>query len=203
MSMALVEVLRMESLAATAILPETSEALLSDLRAMRPHVVLLDLDLGPLGDGLELIAPIVKTGAHVLILTGSHDELRHAACLEAGALGVATKDAGLDSLVTAICRAALGMPVCPTVERERLLAALRSWRSNRDRRLAPFHSMTSREGEILEAMRHGMSVAVMSEELDIAPTTVRSHIRSVLLKLGTSSQLETVSLAREVGWISQ
>jgi len=193
----------MESLAASAILPEDAEALLTELENVQPDVVLLDLDLGLLGDGLEFVAPIARSGAKVLILTGSHDELRHAACLEAGAWGIITKDVDLDSLLAAIRRAASGEPSSAADERQRLLAELRRWRSYQDRRLAPFRSMTAREAEILDAMRHGMSVAVMSEELDIAPTTARSHIRSVLVKLGTTSQLEAVALAREVGWIGQ
>lgn len=200
MSLSLVEVLRMEGIEATALFPASAEALLLRLRALRPNVVLLDLDLGPLGDGLDWVAPLTKTGAGVLILTGSHDELRYAACLEAGALGIIAKDADLDSLLDAIRLAARGLQVGAASERKRLLAALRLWRARQDRRLAPFRSLTARESEILEAIRHGMSVAVIAEELYIAPATARSHIHNILVKLGTTSQLEAVSLAREVGW---
>lgn len=200
MSLSLVEVLRMENVEATALFPATTGALLVRLREMQPDVVLLDLDLGPLGDGLELTGPIVQTGAAVLILTGSHDELRHAACLEAGAAGVVAKDIDLDSLLDAVRLAARGVPVIDSGERERMLASLREWRDRRNRRMMAFRSLTPRECDVLDAMRHGMSVATMADELGIGQTTARSHIRRVLVKLDARSQLQAVSLAREVGW---
>jgi len=200
MSMSLVEVLRAEHIGAAALFAGTVEALLAQLATALPDVVLLDLDLGPLGDGLELVAPIAQMGAEVVILTGSRDAIRHAACLEAGAAGIVSKDVDLDELLDAVGKAARGEPLVTAERRASALSTLRRWRAHRDRQLALFRSLTPREVEILASMRLGMSVAVMAEEFDVAPTTIRSHIRSVLVKLGVTSQLEAVAFAREAGW---
>lgn len=200
MSTSLVALLRMQGVAAEGLFPETTEAVLSSLGATEPDVVLLDLDLGRLGDGLDLVRPISQMGPALLVLTGSEDEHRHAACLEAGALGVVVKDADFASLLEALQMAARGESLITDAERESALLSLRQRRAREDRRLAAFRSLTDREREVLDAMRLGMSAAVISEELDIAVTTVRSHVRSVLVKLGTSSQLEAVAFASEVGW---
>src|SRR6476620_11093868 len=66
-------------------------ALLSAITRLRPRIVLLDLDLGHLGDGVRLIAPIARTGAHVVVVTASADRGRRGECLRYGARKVLTK----------------------------------------------------------------------------------------------------------------
>lgn len=89
--------------------PEQARAAIADgcLRH-RPQVVLLDLDLGETGDSDELIAPLAKGGARVVILTGSTDHARLGECLERGATGVISKAEPLDFLVEQVRRAAHG-----------------------------------------------------------------------------------------------
>jgi len=188
---------------AELVFPNTTAALLEQLVAMDPDVVLLDLDLGRLGNATPLIAPLVQKGSEVLIFTASSDHLSHAACLEAGAAGVIAKDDSFANLCAAIRSAAAGEPVCSEETRSNLLRQLRSWRASQAQRMAPFESLTPKERQVLEALGRGMSAKTVASDNSVSMATVRSHIGSVLRKLDASSQLEAVSLATEVGWFDR
>ena len=63
------------------------------------------------GYGYDLIAPLRELGAQVLVLTGTTDRMELARCLEAGALGIASKANGFASVLDQIRRAAAGETV--------------------------------------------------------------------------------------------
>ena len=69
--------------------------LLQQVRTHRPGVVLLDLDLGDLGDGVELVQPLTELGARVLVVSGTTDRLRLAETVERGAVGFVSKTGAL------------------------------------------------------------------------------------------------------------
>jgi two-component system, NarL family, nitrate/nitrite response regulator NarL len=69
----------------------SAESLLASLVQMHPRIVLLDLDLGPYGDGLPLVGPVIAAGADVVVMTESADPGRWAAALRAGARTVILK----------------------------------------------------------------------------------------------------------------
>lgn len=174
------------------------------LRSLEPDasmLVLLDLDLDePLVDGGRLIRPLRDRKASVLVVTGSHDRMRIAAAVEAGALGWVGKDQPFSDLLAAIMRAAAGDPVLGDGEREELLAQLRRHRTAERRRLEPFESLTSREQQVLEELAAGKSVERIATDWFVSEATVRSQVRAVLTKLGVRSQLAAVAKAREAGW---
>lgn len=201
MGLVLVDSLQADGFRARLVFPNSGEAILAELSDKKPDVVLLDLDLGPLGDAIPLIAPLCDVGSAVIMITGSFDELAHAACLEEGASGVVNKDASLSDLRSAIATAATGHPLYTDEERFVLLGRLRKWRANQAARMAPFESLTSRESEVLRALGRGMSAATIADESCVSVTTVRSQISAVLHKLQASSQLEAVALATEVRWL--
>ena len=76
-----------------------SETVLALAREARPDVVLLDLDLGVLGDGSRLVAPLVQLGCRVLVVTASGDQDQICRALENGAVGVVAKSAPFDRLL--------------------------------------------------------------------------------------------------------
>jgi len=167
----------------------------------RPHVVLLDLDLGgAIGDGGALIAPFVAAGARAVVLTGSTDDARLGHCLELGASGVIAKAEPLEFLVEHVRLAARGERVLPAQRRLDLLLESRRERAARDRRLAPFETLTDRECEVLAELMHGRQVDEISRALFVGEATVRTHVRGILLKLDVRSQLAAVARARESGW---
>lgn len=179
----------------------TTGDVLAAARDHRPDLVLLDLDLGEaLGDGKGLIAPLADTGARVVVLTGSEDRVRHAECLEAGAAGVLRKTMAYEDLLAAIPRATGDDPLMPGHERDALLAELRRGRADEERRLAAFARLTPREQQVLAALMDGETAERIAEAAVVSVTTVRSQIRSLLMKLGVNSQLSAVALARQAGW---
>lgn len=62
-------------------------------------------------------------------------------------------------------------------------------------------TLTVRQGEILGLLAEGIPAKVVATRLGLAETTVRNHIRAVLVQLGCHSQLEAVAKARRLGMI--
>lgn len=163
-------------------------------------IVLLDLHLGHDRLSTTLIRPLSELGAQVLVLTAEHDAMLLGTCLENGADGVFDKGQPFDQLVDTVHDAVRGWTVMSVSAREELLAGLRAGRKSDERRRAPFESLTDREQDVLRALLAGDSVEAIARSRVVALSTVRSHIKSVLRKLGVNSQLAAVALARDAGW---
>lgn len=175
--------------------------ILTMAESVQPDVVLLDLDLGPLGgDGSALIEPLSLGGARVIVVSGVADRVRLAGCLESGAHGLLTKEAPLDHLLDTVRRSVAGDDILAAGEREELLAELRRTRAARDKELAPFASLTARERAVLAAIMEGQSAREIARSTYTSESTVRTHLRGILNKLGVNSQLAATALARQVRW---
>jgi DNA-binding NarL/FixJ family response regulator len=177
--------------------------LIGSVAADDSTLILLDLDLGPLGDATRFIPQFVGSGAAVLVVTGAHDRTRLAMTLEAGAVGFLAKDAPFDQLLDAVLRAAAGDAVIEANERYQLLAELRSHRSAERDRHAPFESLTNRERQVLTALSEGKSVEAIASEWVVSTATVRTQVRGILTKLGVNSQLAAVAKARAAGMLNK
>ena len=164
-------------------------------------LVLLDLDLGMLGDATRFIKPLVAAGAAVLVVTGASDRVRLAATLEAGAEGYLSKDAPFDELLDVTMRAAANETVVDPNHRYQLLAELRTHRSEERQKLAPFESLTTREREVLVELGDGKSVETIAGEWVVSTATVRTQVRGILTKLDVNSQLAAVAKAHAAGVI--
>ena len=175
--------------------------LLQQVRTYRPGVVLLDLDLGALGDGVDLVQPLTELGARVLVVSGTTDRLRLAETVEKGAVGFLSKTVPFEQLLRAVLDVVAQRPVLSTAERYELMAELRSARASRSRDLAPFKTLTPRERLVLAALAQGQRAETIAAAAVLSEATVRSQIRGVLAKLGVNSQLEAVALAWKVGWL--
>ena len=167
---------------------------------VRPTLVVLDLDLQGAGYGYDLIGPLRELGAQVLVLTGTTDRIDLARCLEAGALGLASKANGFGNVLDQIRRAAEGETVTPITERTQLLADLAAHRRAAQRRHAPFEALSARERDVLRQIVEGKQAAAIAKDSYVSLATVRTQIRSILLKLEVSSQVAAVALARQGGW---
>ena len=176
------------------------EVLLQQVRTFRPGVVLLDLDLGRLGDGVAMVKPLTELGARVLVVSGTTDRLRLAETVELGAVGFLSKQAPFEQLLSTVLDVVAQRPVLSTARRYELLADLRAARAIRERDLAPFTTLTPRERSVLAALAQGQRVDTIAAAAVVSEATVRSQIRGVLAKLNVNSQLEAVALAWTVGW---
>jgi len=86
--------------------------------------------------------------------------------------------------------------------REMLMSELRAHRAQEGERLAPFSRLTVRECEVLQDLIEGKNADRIATESFVSVATVRSHIKSLLAKLGVNSQLAAVAAAQRAGWIS-
>jgi two-component system nitrate/nitrite response regulator NarL len=179
---------------------DCSATLVDQVLTLRPDVVLLDLDLGPLGDGVALVEPLTELGARVLVVSGTTDRMRLAETVELGAVGFLSKRAPFEELLATVLSVVAHQTVLTASERYTLMAELRLARASSSQDLAPFKALTPREAAVLESLAQGQRAEAIAAAAFLSAATVRSQIRGVLAKLGVNSQLEAVALAWRVGW---
>ncbi len=182
---------------------EGPDALLSSILRIDPQVVLLDLDLGAAGDGGGLIQPLSRAGCRVVVLTAWADPARWGGCVAAGALTVLNKSTPLQVIVEVIQRVAQGLPVMSRDRRDHLVALWREARTDDNDRRVRLERLTPREAHVLGELIRGKRVREVAQEAFVSEATVRTHVKSILAKLGVSSQLAAVALARDAGWDAQ
>lgn len=196
----LAETLQARGIDVVTIAPTGPPQVLARVEDLAPDLVLHDLDLGAAGDGTEHVRRLTAAGHRVLMVTGVDDPVRRGRCIEAGALGIVDKGQSFDDLVAAIDRVLQGRPPMDPRDRDAYLGALRQYREDQRQRLDPFEQLTRREAEVLGELLAGHSVADIASTFMVSVTTVRSHVRAVLGKLGVRSQLAAVGMARDRGW---
>jgi two-component system nitrate/nitrite response regulator NarL len=178
----------------------TGTDILDEARKAQPCLVLLDLDLGSAGSGSDLVAPLVRLGAKVLVLTGVIDRVELARCLEAGALAVVSKTESFSSVLDKIRRAEAGEAVTSESERARYMVDLQRHRMDRRAIKAPFNALTTRERHVLGMIVKGASARTIARESFVSVATVRTQIRAILQKLDVKSQIAAAAMARTAGW---
>ncbi len=157
----------------------------------RPDIVLLDLRLEG-DDSIVSIPRLSKlAGApKIVLLTATHDRRHAARAIEAGASGYLTKQQPLPELLAGIRSVWRGhATVDPT-----LLGGVLEQLSGVD----PTR-LTQRELEVLRMLHAGHAAERIARDLHIAPNTVRNHVQRILTKLGATSRLEAVAIARRDG----
>ena len=166
---------------------------------LRPDVLLVDIRM-PGFDGVEVTRRLAGPGvedplAVVVITTFDLDEYVHGA-LKAGARGFLLKDAGPQLLVQAVHAAAQGDAlIAPNITR-RLLATL-AQQAPAAAPLQPIEPLTDREEEVLTLVARGRTNAEIGAELFIGITTVKTHVASLLAKLGARNRVEIAMWAYE------
>ncbi|MDF1603568.1 response regulator transcription factor [Nocardioides sp. YIM 152315] len=177
-----------------------AQAVLSAVVRLRPRIVLLDLDLGGVGDGVRLITPMVKAGANVVVVTASNDRARWGESLRHGARRVLSKSQPLNEILSTVRRINQGFPVIDRAEREALISHWHEQGLERvalQRRLA---LLTPREEAVLGELMQGRTVRDIAASSFVSEATVRTQVKAILSKLEVSSQLAAVGLANTAGW---
>ena len=165
---------------------------------LRPDVCLLDIrmpGLDGIGATLQLAGPDVDDPlAVVVITTFDLDEYVYNA-LKAGARGFLLKDAGPDLLVQAIRAAARGDALIAPSVTARLIERFAAVAPRA--LLQPQEPLTDREEEVLRTVARGRTNAEIADALHISLSTVKTHIASLMSKLGARNRVEIAIWAYE------
>jgi DNA-binding NarL/FixJ family response regulator len=174
-------------------------------RELRPDVCLFDIRM-PGMDGIEatrlLAGPDVDDPlAVVVITTFDLDEYVHGA-LKAGARGFLLKDAGPELLTQAVHAAAEGDALIAPSITARLLASFAETSFGKPAR-QPIEPLTSREEEILVPVANGRTNHEIADEMHISVSTVKTHLASLMQKLGVRNRVEIAMWAYETGRVGR
>ena len=167
------------------------------VRARRPDVVLMDVRM-PVLDGIEATRRVAAQTRVVVLTTFDLDSVVFDA-IRAGASGFLLKTAPADELVRAVRVAAAGDSLLsPSITRRLVEEFARRPVATRPQGL---DDLTPREAEILQLVARGLSNAEIAAQLVVEPSTVKSHVASVLAKLGLRDRVQAVIVAYESGLV--
>ncbi|EFL10076.1 MULTISPECIES: response regulator transcription factor [Actinomycetes] len=157
--------------------------------ALRPDVVLMDLQLGDGMDGVEAIRRLRAAAEppRVLVLTTYDTDADITRSIEAGATGYLLKAESADELYAAIRAAAAGRTALSAPVADRMMAQLR----------APRPALTDRERDILEQLAQGLGNREIARRLFISEATVKTHLGRIYEKLGVDTRAGAVAVAKE------
>jgi DNA-binding NarL/FixJ family response regulator len=166
-------------------------------RDLEPDVVLMDVRMPNL-DGIGATRQIVSGGssARVLILTTFDPDEYVYEAIRAGASGFLLKDVEPEELADAIRVVAAGNALLGASVTTRLLE--RFGRAP-EAKAPSLDQLTERELEILRLVAEGLTNAEIAERLVVSDTTVKSHVSSVLRKLGVRDRVQAVIAAYDAG----
>jgi len=159
-------------------------------------VAVVDLGL-PDGSGEELI-PVLRAAyprAAALVLTYFSDQERLARAVEAGASAVLHKSASVEEVVEAVRRLDSGEQLLSLEEIFEALKLVDQERRKDRAARRSFERLTDRELEVLQALADGLSDKEIADRFHVGIATVRTHVTSILAKLGAASRLQALVLA--------
>jgi DNA-binding NarL/FixJ family response regulator len=175
------------------------------VRRLRPDVALMDIRM-PRLDGVAatraLLRANVPVQTRILMLTTFHLDEYVTEALRAGASGFLLKHATADQLVEAVRVVASGEAMlAPTVTRRLLERMAQDPASAADGGRQIKDLLSARELDVLLLVARGLSNAEIGAKLYLAETTVKSHVQSMLAKLGVRDRLQAAVLAYDSGLV--
>ena len=165
-------------------------------------VAVLDIRM-PVLDGISAARQIMPLGPKVIMLTTFDDDALVKAAIEAGVHGFLLKDADPEVLAEAIRTVFRGESVLASGVTGKVLEWVRGGvdrhnaLSNEQRQALSF--LTRREVEVLAEIGTGATNAELAQRLFIAETTVKTHVKNLLHKLGARDRVALVLFAQRAG----
>lgn len=164
-------------------------------RELRPDVCLFDIRM-PVMDGIEATRQLAPAGMAIIVITTFDLDEYVFAAIKAGARGFLLKDAGPELLVQAIAAAAAGDALIAPRITARLLDKFAKLGAHPTQ---PLERLTEREEEVLLTVARGRTNEEIATELHISLSTVKTHVASLMGKLGARNRVEVAVWAYETG----
>lgn len=170
-------------------------------RRLRPDVCLFDIQMPEL-DGIELTrrlaGPEVADPLAIVVITTFDLDEYVLGALKAGARGFLLKDAGPELLAQAVRSAASGDAlIAPSVTVRLLSTFAELGAASKQPAAQPIAPLTDREEEVLVTVARGRTNAEIADELCISLSTVKTHLASLMSKLGARNRVELALWAYE------
>jgi two-component system, NarL family, response regulator LiaR len=168
---------------------ESGEAAIQLCAQFSPDVILMDMVM-PAMNGATATRIIRQKFPHVQViaLTSFKEGELIKTALEAGAIGYLLKDVSADELAQAIRAAHAGRATLSVEVTQTLVQSA-------NQPPVPGLDLTEREREVLKLMVEGLNNPQIAGRLSVSPSTIKSHVSSILAKLGVASRTEAVTLA--------
>ncbi len=169
---------------------------------LAPDVVLMDIRM-PRLDGIAATREIVRAApdARVLVVTTFEDDEYIFGALGAGASGFLVKRSRPEELIEGIKVVAAGEALlAPSVTRRVVdsMARAPAIAASDEHRL---EELTEREREVLELLARGLSNQEIADVLVVEHSTIKTHLKRVLMKLGVRDRVHAVIFAYETGFV--
>ena len=157
------------------------------------------LDMGfPEGSGLDAARALTGRSpeTRVLMLSASVESDVVTKAVEAGAIGFVCKDQPLAVVLQAVEKVAKGGRAFDPIMLRGGVRAGRAWEPEAERLL---RYLSPRERQVLRHLLKAHDTSQIARHMKISPSTARSHIQNVLVKLGVHSRLQAVTLIARAG----
>lgn len=171
------------------------QSLLDALAALKPDLVIVAAHL-PDGSGAEWIRMVKRESPETkaLILTYSHAEADLILALDAGIDGYLCKECSTEELLSAMrdaCANRFHISPCVACHMRNMAAGLEG------------DTLTTREIEVLVALKDGLTTEEIAAKLMLSPSTVKTHLGNVYRKFEVRNRVEAVREATERGLIGR
>lgn len=165
----------------------------------RPDIVIIDINMKN-GQGVNFISlmrdrfPMIKP----LVLTASDEEENLVKAVKAGAYAYLVKTAGFEELTESIRIVMAGESVLSPSLTGKLMSEFRNGESEKTE-TRYLYMLTNREKEVLQYAAQGYSNLEIATSCCISLTTVKSHFRHIMKKLGVKNRMGAIALANTYG----
>jgi DNA-binding NarL/FixJ family response regulator len=178
----------------------TGRQAVEQTRRLAPDVVLMDVRMPDL-DGIAATGELARAapGVRVLILTTFEQDDYIFGALRAGASGFLLKRARPEELLAAVHTVAAGEALLSPSVTRRVIDRMAQQPTPELADQAKLHALTPREREVLECIARGLSNREIAAALVIEESTIRTHVKRILMKLELRDRVQAVIFAYEIG----
>jgi DNA-binding NarL/FixJ family response regulator len=169
-------------------------------RRLDPDVVLMDVRMPDL-DGIEATRKLAGAAprARVVILTTFEQDDYVFGALRAGASGFLLKRSPPEELIAAVHTVAAGDSLLSPSVTRRVIDRISQQPTPELADRASLEELTPREREVFELLARGLSNREIAAELVVEESTIRTHVKRILMKLGLRDRVQIVIFAYESG----